>query len=332
MLKQTMNLKANNTLRLPALVDNFYAVSSVIQLKEALQQTTDPIILGEGSNVVLAKASYADVIALQLKGIELVDEDDEAFYVKAAAGENWHQFVLYCIEHDYFGIENLSLIPGTVGAAPVQNIGAYGVELKDVFYELEALDRNSLEMKIFDKNSCQFSYRNSLFKSTARDEYIITAVTLRLAKQPNFVLGYPTLQEKLKDYDGAISAKAISDAVCAVRRSRLPDPAEIGNVGSFFMNPVVDKAALDGLLAKHPELVYFDMGDRQYRVPAAQLIKLCGFTDINHDGIGVYEKNAIVLVNQGEGTGEAVLHFTKKIQSAVKDRFDIDIHPEPRIY
>eukprot|EP01137_Pigoraptor_chileana_P002424 Opistho-2@41253 len=238
-IQQNISLKPFNTFGLEASAQYFVEVNTVEELKEILQnpdfKNLDKLFLGGGSNLLLTKNYEGLVIKIALKGVEKVFEDESAVHIKVGAGEIWHQFVMFCVENHYAGIENLSLIPGTVGAAPMQNIGAYGVEIKDVFQELQALNLETLEIEIFSLTACQFGYRESVFKHALKGKYVITSVTFHLNKVATFKTAYGDIQKTLAEMNVTdLSIKAVSDAVISIRRSKLPDPAEIGNSGSFF--------------------------------------------------------------------------------------------------
>lgn len=328
------NLKPFNTFGIDAYANYFVEANSTESLKAILADQAfsqlKKFILGGGSNILFAGNFNGLVIKNNIKGIQKLSEDDKHVYLKVGAGENWHQLVLYCIEHHYAGIENLSLIPGTVGAAPIQNIGAYGVELCNVFVELEALHLKDQMLHVFKNADCQFGYRDSIFKNTYRDQYVILNVTLRLSKQPTFHLEYGSIKETLaKMQCETLSIKSVSDAVIHIRRSKLPDPNELGNAGSFFKNPIILFSQYEKLKQTHPTLPHFPTEQKDHiKISAAWLIEQLGWKGKRFGDIGVYDKQALILVNYGKGTGEEILNLAEKIQQSVKDKFDIVLTPE----
>lgn len=284
------------------------------------------VVLGGGSNVVLTGDLDAVVLLMEIPGYAAQATDD-AWLVTAGAGENWHQLVCRTIDDGMPGLENLALIPGTAGAAPIQNIGAYGVELRERFHSLQAWDRQTQAFVTLSLEQCAFSYRDSLFKREGRDRYIITAVTLRLPRPWQPVLGYAELAREVAGREA--DAATIRDAVIAVRTRKLPDPREIGNAGSFFKNPVVSAAARDALLQRHPDLVSHAQPDGSFKLAAGWLIDRCGFKGVTDGPVGVYGKQALVLVHHGGGTGRDLLALAARIADTVHQRFGVQIEPEP---
>lgn len=285
------------------------------------------VVLGGGSNVVLTGDLEALVLLMEIPGYR-VETGADAWLVTAGAGENWHGLVCRTIADGLPGLENLALIPGTAGAAPIQNIGAYGVELRERFAGLRALDRQTLRFVDLDLEQCAFGYRDSLFKQAGRDRYIITAVTLRLPRDWQPVLAYGELARELEG-NAAPDAAAIRDAVIAIRSRKLPDPAQIGNAGSFFKNPLVSAEQRHALLASHPDLVSYAQPDGTFKLAAGWLIDRCGFKGVNDGPVGVYGKQALVLVHHGGGTGAALLALATRIADTVQARFGVRIEPEP---
>lgn len=287
------------------------------------------VVLGGGSNVVLTQDLDALVLLMEIPGYAVASADC-AHLVTAGAGENWHALVCRTIADGLPGLENLALIPGTAGAAPIQNIGAYGVELRERLDSLRAFDRHSSEFVHLTLEECQFAYRDSLFKREGRDRYIITAVTLRLPLPWQPVLGYAELARELaQDPAAHPTADRIRDAVIAIRSRKLPDPAQVGNAGSFFKNPVVGAEQRDALLARYPNLVSHAQPDGSYKLAAGWLIDQCGFKGVSDGPVGVYGKQALVLVHHGGGTGQALLALAHRIADAVQARFGVRIEPEP---
>ncbi len=268
----------------------------------------------------------------EISGIETIKEDEEHIYLRAGAGENWHRFVMYCVDKGYAGIENLSLIPGNVGASPMQNIGAYGVEIKDVFYELEAFHIKDGELRKFSRDDCAFGYRESVFKNKYRGQFVITRVTYRLSKQPKFNTSYGAIQQEL-DKMGiqSLTIKAISQAVINIRTSKLPDPKEIGNAGSFFKNPQVKKQELNRLQETFTNIPFYEVDEQHVKIPAGWLIEQCGWKGYRKGDAGCYPKQALVLVNYGSATGEEIYELSEKIMNSVRERFNIILEREVNI-
>lgn len=326
------SLKAFNTFGIEQSAENFVAVSSQSQLKEALSLKSfeQKFILGGGSNLLLTQPIKGLCIHIALKGINVIQEDDETVLVEAMAGENWHDFVCWTLEQGYGGLENLSLIPGNVGTSPIQNIGAYGVELKDVFENCTALDRNDLSERSFSKKEAQFGYRSSYFKTEGKGQYVITAVRFRLTKKAHQInISYGAIKEALGDQE--TTPQNIANAVIGIRQSKLPNPAELGNSGSFFKNPVITKAQYDQLLMSYPDLPAYPQDNGEVKVPAGWLIDQLGFKGKRIGDAGVHAKQALVLVNYGTATGEEILALAIKIQANVKENFDIDLEAEVNI-
>ena len=326
------SLKAFNTFGIEQSAENFVAVSSQSQLKEALslKQFEQKFILGGGSNLLLTQPIKGLCIHIALNGITVIQEDDNTVLVEAMAGENWHDFVCWTLEQGYGGLENLSLIPGNVGTSPIQNIGAYGVELKDVFESCTALDRNDLNERTFSKEEAQFGYRSSFFKTEGKGQYVITAVRFRLTKKAHQInISYGAIKEALGDQK--TTPQNIANAVIGIRQSKLPNPAELGNSGSFFKNPVITKAQYDQLLMSYPDLPAYPQDNGEVKVPAGWLIDQLGFKGKRIGDAGVHAKQALVLVNYGTATGEEILALAIEIQATVKENFDIDLEAEVNI-
>ena len=334
MFQQNVSLKPFNTFGLEAHAAHFCAFQSIEELREALAQKAELplLVLGGGSNMLITQNFQGLVLKNELKGIELIRETADYFFVEAQAGENWHQFVLTAIDNGWAGVENLSLIPGTVGAAPMQNIGAYGVELEQVFDHLKALEISSGAIKTFDHSACEFGYRESVFKKVLKGKYIITSVTFRLNKQPAFNTSYGAIQETL-DAMGVkeLSIKAVSDAVIQIRQSKLPDPAKIGNAGSFFKNPTVDKIDYEGLRAEFVNIPGYHLPENKVKIPAAWLIEQAGWKGKTFGEIGVHKNQPLVLVNYGNGEGQKIKELAYEIQASVRNTFGIELSPEVNI-
>jgi UDP-N-acetylmuramate dehydrogenase len=272
------------------------------------------------------------VLKNEMKGIEVVDEDEEYVYLKAGAGENWHQFVLYCVQHDYAGVENLSLIPGNVGASPMQNIGAYGVEIKDVFYELEAFHKADKIVKTFALKECDFGYRESVFKNKYKDQFVITSVTYRLNKNPSFNTSYGAIYQELEKMEvKELSIQAISQAVINIRTSKLPDPKQVGNAGSFFKNPIVLNDQFRQLKTAYPDMVAFPSGADHMKLAAGWLIEKCGWKGYRNGDAGCYPKLALVLVNYGTASGREIYDLSEEIIQSVQRTFGVNLEREVNI-
>jgi UDP-N-acetylmuramate dehydrogenase len=287
-------------------------------------------VLGGGSNIVLRDDYPGLVLHMGIKGMELIGEDDRAFYVKAGAGESWHVFVLWTLAQGWGGLENLSLIPGSVGAAPIQNVGAYGIEVKDRLHALTAFDFDSGETFTLTNAECEFAYRDSVFKHRLCDRAAVLDVTFALPKawQPN--TSYADVSRELHDRGiAAPTARDISDAVIAIRSRKLPDPARIGNAGSFFKNPIVPAAKREQLLAAFPQLVSYPQADGSYKLAAGWLIEQCGWKGKSVGAAGVYERQALVLVNRGGARGKDILNLAQAIRNDVSARFGVDLEMEP---
>jgi len=334
-IQQNISLKNYTTFGIDAKAKYFVSIGSIEELQDVLKLKEFPnlFILGGGSNMLLTKDIDALVIHVNLKGIEIVSKTDNTVLIKAKAGENWHEFVLWCLDHNFGGVENLSLIPGNVGSAPIQNIGAYGVELKDVFVSCEVIDINTLELKTFSKMECNFDYRESIFKQDVRGKYIITSVNLQLSAQNHTIhMDYGAISSQLKDNNILKpTIKDISDAVIAIRRSKLPDPKEIGNSGSFFKNPIVSTEHFNKLKTIFPDIPSYQISEKEIKVPAGWLIEKSGFKGKTFGNYGVHKKQALVLVNYGGAKGIDILNLARLIQKTVSRIFDIKIETEVNI-
>ncbi len=332
-VQKDVQLKPYNTFGIEATAKYFVEVSSIEQLKKILQnpdyQSIKRLILGGGSNMLLTKDFDGLVIKMSIKGMDVVKETEENIWIKAGAGVVWHDLVMHCVNQNYAGIENLSLIPGTVGAAPMQNIGAYGIEIKEVFEELEALEIETGEIRTFDKATCNFGYRESIFKHEAKGKYIILNVTFKLSKNPTFHLEYGAIRDTLAEMGVLeLGIRAISDAVIHIRQSKLPNPAEIGNAGSFFKNPEIPNTQFEALKAQFPTIPSYPVNETTTKVPAGWLIEQAGWKGQRFGNVGVHAKQALVLVNYGGGKGEEIKDLSQKIQASVKEKFGIQLSAE----
>jgi UDP-N-acetylmuramate dehydrogenase len=330
---QNQSLKKYNTFGIDAKAKEFVAVNSISTLIEAIASTKDFFILGGGSNMLLTQDIQKLVVHVNLKGIELIDENEDFVIVRAQAGENWHEFVLWCIDQNFGGIENLSLIPGNVGTTVIQNIGAYGVEIKDTMFSCEALNRSTLEIETFTNAQCLFDYRESVFKNELKEQYIITAVSFKLSKKNHAVsTNYGAIEaELLKKNIQNPTLKEVSNAVIAIRQSKLPDPKELGNSGSFFKNPIITKTDYEKAKAVHPEMPHYVVSENSVKVPAGWLIEQAGFKGKRFGDAGVHKNQALVLVNYGTATGAEIVALSKNIQQTILDQFGIAIEAEVNI-
>ena len=290
------------------------------------------LVLGGGSNLLFTKNYDGLIIKNEMKGIHLIREDDHHVYVRAGAGEGWHSFVLHCINNGWAGMENLSLIPGTVGAAPIQNIGAYGVELKDIFFGLEAYHIKEEKLHQFSLNDCAFGYRDSIFKRSLKGELVITQVIFRLNKIPEYKITYGAIEQELEKMNiKELSIQAISQAVCRIRSSKLPDPAVMGNAGSFFKNPAVPENKYSELKEIFPGLVGYHQMDGSYKLAAGWLIEYCGWKGYRRDDAGCHALQSLVLVNYGHATGAEIFKLSEDIQRSVFEKFEVRLETEVNI-
>lgn len=330
-IQQNIQLKPYNTFGIQANAKRFVTVNSVKELKEIIASEKNLFILGGGSNILLTRDVEKLVIYLNTKGIIVNDFDENEVLVTAEAGENWHEFVLWCVSQNYGGLENLSLIPGNVGTSPIQNIGAYGVEIKDVFQQLEAIDIETGKTKIFTKADCNFGYRNSVFKNELKGKYIILNITFKLTKKNhNINISYGVLKDLLTDKENP-SIKEISEAVISIRQSKLPDPKKIGNSGSFFKNPVITADLFKELTQKYPEIPHYRISANEIKIPAGWLIEQCGFKGRRFGDAGVHEKQALVLVNYDNASGKEIFDLAQKIQQKVMETFKIPLEIEVNV-
>jgi len=334
-IQSNFSLKNYNTFGIEAKARQFVAVHSVDELKTILtaNKNKKKFILGGGSNMLLTQDIDALVIHIDLKGKKLVKEDDDFVWVESQAGENWHDFVLYTINNNLGGLENMSLIPGNVGTTPVQNIGAYGTEIKDTFVSCEAINIESQETKTFTNTECNFGYRESIFKNEAKDQFIITSVIYKLTKRNHKInTSYGDITAELAKNNVTIpTLKDVSNAVIAIRQSKLPDPKELGNSGSFFKNPILLKSDFEKIHQKFPEMKYYEVSETEVKVPAGWLIEQAGFKGKRFGDAGVHKNQALVLVNYGNATGQEILAVSKNVQETVFKTFGIHIEAEVNV-
>jgi len=342
------NLSKLNTFGISAKAKFFVEIKSETDLKELFDtpefKNSKKLFLGGGSNVLFTKDFDGLVVLNKLKGVEILKEDSQNVFIRSMGGEMWHDFVTFTVERGLWGVENLALIPGTVGAAPMQNIGAYGVELRDVLENVEAFNIKTGEKKIFSQKECKLGYRDSVFKNELKDQYFISAVTFKLSKIENKNITYKVLQEYLvKNKIEVKNSKDISDAIGSIRKSKLPDPKIIGNAGSFFKNVFIDSKKFEELKSKYPEIPSFredeeivnpvrgregsqrPSASNGIKIPAGWLIEQCGWKGKRLGNVGVHEKQALVLVNHGGATGEEVLTLANKIIADVKEKFGLEL-------
>jgi UDP-N-acetylmuramate dehydrogenase len=334
-IQTNFSLKKYNTFGIEAKAQQFIAVHTVVEIKTVLKEnaTEKKFILGGGSNMLLTQDIQALVIHIDLKGKRILKEDDDFVWVESMAGENWHEFVLWTIDQNFGGLENMSLIPGNVGTTPVQNIGAYGTEIKDTFVSCEAVNIETQDLKTFNKDECRFGYRESVFKQEAKDQFVITSVVFKLTKRNHKInTSYGDITKELEKQNVVVpTLKDVSNAVIAIRQSKLPDPKELGNSGSFFKNPIISKAAFEKAKALHPEMPHYVVSDTEVKVPAGWLIERAGFKGKRFGDAGIHKNQALVLVNYGNATGQEILAVSKDIQATVLKEFGIAIEAEVNV-
>ncbi|GAB1463505.1 UDP-N-acetylmuramate dehydrogenase [Pedobacter sp.] len=334
-IQTNISLKPYNTFAIDCNAKYYAEIKSVAHLKEvfanevALQRNL--LVLGGGSNMLFTKDYDGLVLKISIKGIEVKEIGDDVL-VTAGAGEVWDSLVKFCVAKDYAGIENLTLIPGTVGASPIQNIGAYGVEVKDVFERCTAFEIATGKLKTFNKAECEFAYRESIFKGKLKGQFIITSVTYRLSRIPHIQTHYGAINAELERRGIAKPTIAdVSEVVAAIRVSKLPDPSTIGNAGSFFKNPIIDQAAFDILLPQFPDVPHYPAANGRIKLAAGWLIEACGFKGMVEGNTGTWKNQALVLVNHGGATGQEVYRFSEKIINAVQQKFDVVLEREVNI-
>ncbi|WP_375238645.1 UDP-N-acetylmuramate dehydrogenase [Aurantibacter sp.] len=334
-IQHNISLKPYNTFGLDVQAKQFVSISNTNELIDVLKAypNTEKLLLGGGSNMLLTQDIEKLVIHLNLKGKTEISKTEHHFLIEANAGENWHEFVLWSINKGFGGLENMSLIPGNVGTSPIQNIGAYGVELKDTFVSCKVLNIENLEVEEFTNEQCKFGYRNSIFKNESKGKYIILSVIFKLTHNThNLKVDYGAIKDELAQKNiSNPSVKDVSNAVIAIRQSKLPDPKEIGNSGSFFKNPIIQKEIFNKLLTNFPKAPSYKVSETEVKIPAGWLIETAGFKGKTFGNYGVHKKQALVLVNYGGATGTEILELSKLIQETVKRIFDIEIEAEVNI-
>lgn len=335
MIQENVSLKPYNTFGIDVNARRFVSVTSVDELKNVIEQSRhEPLfIIGGGSNMLLTRDVDALVIQINLRGMEVLRQTDDSVWVEVQAGESWHEFVLYAISNDWGGIENMSLIPGNVGTAPIQNIGAYGREIKDTFVSCKALHLKTLELHEFTNEACKFGYRESIFKQSVKGEYIIVSVVFKLTRRNHVInTAYGDIQAELAAQ--GVTKPTIADvsrAVIAIRQSKLPDPKVLGNSGSFFKNPVIPASQFDELKLRFPDIKSFPVSETEVKVPAGWLIEKAGLKGKRWGNAGVHEKQALVIVNYGGASGAEILEVSKKVQREVFEQFGVAIEAEVNV-
>ena len=333
---ENQSLKSLNTFGFDINAAQIFEINEVTDLHTLYKMGlfNNPIrVISGGSNLLLTQDIEIPTILILNKGISITQETEDHVFLKVGAGENWHEFVLHCVEHNWGGIENLSLIPGCVGACPIQNIGAYGTEVKDTITCVEVFKRATNEIEIFQNHECKFEYRDSIFKSKRKDEFIITSVEFKLHKNWSPKTSYGDINQLLANKEiTSPTIKDVSNAVIEIRKSKLPDPAEIGNSGSFFKNPIISKTHADKLLREYPAIKLFPINEQEVKVAAAWLIDSLGWKGHTENNVGVHEKQALVLINKGNGSGKDILNLARKIQDSVNVKFGIKLEFEVNIW
>jgi len=331
---ENISLKDKNTFGLAAKAKQYIAPESFDELYEMLNDKEligkPYFILGGGSNLLFVNDFDGLIIHPQLFGKEIIEEEENNVTIKAYAAENWDNFVEWTVEHGFGGLENLSLIPGTVGACPVQNIGAYGVEVADVIEKVEAVEIETLATREFSLEECQFGYRNSVFKNELKNKYIITAVYFRLSKKPTFKIHYGAVEEELKKL-GSVNLTTVRQAVINIRQSKLPDPESVPNAGSFFKNPVVNEKHVINLKEKFPDLATYPAGDKQFKIAAGWMIDKLGWKGREFKGAAVHDKQALVLINKNNATGQQIIELAETIRKDVYENFEVNLEFEVNI-
>ena len=336
-IQENISLQRLNTFGIEAKAKYFIEVVSTTQLEELIRHPVyrdhSHLILGSGSNVLFTKDYEGIIIKCALSGISIRNENDDFVLLKGGAGENWHSLVMHCIQHNWGGVENLSLIPGTVGAAPMQNIGAYGVEIKDVIECVNGIDLGTGIERSFTSSDCKFNYRESIFKQELKEKYFISSITLRLTKKNHQIKTvYGAIKEVLNKHSVLQpTIKDVSDAVIAIRQSKLPDPQLIGNAGSFFKNPAVSESVLEEMKKDYPSIPFYPTDNQYFKISAAWLIDQCGWKGKKFGSIGVHPLQALVLVNYGDGKGEEIFQLATRIQHSVKEKFGVTLTTEVNI-
>ncbi len=332
-IKENITLKAFNTFGIDEKTKFFVEINSdndIFSFLKLIKETQKPFLfLGGGSNILFSKNFDGIIGKINTKGIRICEEDDNQVIINIKAGEVWDNFVEFCANNNYYGIENMSLIPGTCGAAPIQNIGAYGTELKDALVELEAIELKNGKTKTFINNDCRFGYRSSIFKTKLKGKFLITSITLKLSKKPVFNIDYGPVKEELNRMGVQnLSATGIREAICNIRRRKLPDPLELGNAGSFFKNPQISEFQFQKIKKQYPKIKSFSHENKSIKLSAAQLIELCGWKGKKIGNVGTHINQPLVIVNYGGASGEEVISFADMIRLSVFEKFGIQLENE----
>ncbi|MEX0684828.1 MAG: UDP-N-acetylmuramate dehydrogenase [Balneolales bacterium] len=335
-IRENVSLKAFNSFQVDAYTSHLAEIYSVEQLKSLLEHKIfndqKKLILGGGSNILFKGNFKGLVVRICIPGVKLIKEDEHHVWIRVGAGVNWHEFIMYCLKRELAGLENLSLIPGSVGAAPIQNIGAYGVEQDQFFHQLEAIDIQSGKFVLFEKEDCGFTYRDSVFKNGLKNRFIISSVTYRLNKKPDVNINYGNISEKLQEMKvHSPTIHDVSDAVCQIRRSKLPDPAELGNSGSFFKNPIVNQEVFQALIKRYPGMVNYPLTEGEVKIPAGWLIEQSGWKGKTIGSVGTHKKQALVIVNYGGASGNEIYDFAMQVKATVHKKYGISLIPEVNI-
>ena len=333
-ITRNANLKSYNTFAMDVTCNCLIEIEKEEEIQSLLEgsdNSTDFMVIGGGSNILFTQPFHGSIMRMATKGLEIIREDEESVWLKAAAGENWEDFINYCIDHQYYGIENLIGIPGLVGSSPVQNIGAYSVEVKDVIDEVHGWRISTKSPFVFKNKDCHFGYRSSIFKTELKGDCIITEVVFKLSKKEKYILVYKGLTDELQKQDAPLSLRRVADAVIAVRNSKLPDVRHYGCAGSFFKNPIVGQEVLEALRKQFPTLISYPAGDGMVKLAAGQLIDLAGMKGVRDGEVGVWPHQALVIVNYGKATGNEVVAFYHKVQEKVRNLFGIQLEPEVNI-
>ena len=330
---ENISLKNYNTFGIDVKAKRFVNIHSIVELQKLLSKEKDLFLLSGGSNMLLTHDIEKLVVHIDIKGISIENENENSVEITVNAGENWHEFVLWCVENNYGGIENLSLIPGKVGTCPIQNIGAYGIEVKDTITKVSVVEIETGKINTFTNEECKFGYRDSIFKNDQKDKFIIVTVSFRLSKKNHvFHTSYGAIEAELTTQKiGSQMLKNISEAVISIRKSKLPDPRELGNSGSFFKNPLISSTHFEKLQLEFPTIPNFKISETVVKIPAGWLIEQAGFKGKHFGNCGVHEKQALVLVNYGNATGVEILNLAKKIQKTILEKFQIELEIEVNI-
>jgi UDP-N-acetylmuramate dehydrogenase len=332
-VRDNEDLAPYTTFGVQARCKTLVTVESAAELRDALHAFPEARVLGGGSNVLVVTDLLQPVIRVAMLDRSVLSEDEHTVHVEVASGENWHGFVTWCVDHGYGGLENLALIPGTVGAAPMQNIGAYGIEQEHAFVCLHAMDRTTGDVQIFERASCRFGYRTSVFKEELSNKYVITKVVYRLSKGPHVVhTTYRDVAEELGATSAIATIKDVFDAVVQIRMRKLPDPRQVGNAGSFFKNPVVDAEVFSKLVEGHPDVPHYDLGGGEVKVPAAWLIDQCGWKGYRESRCGVHERQPLVIINLGGASGREILDLSERVRESVLEQFGIALEREVNVW